>query len=88
MDNTFGNAFMVEMKDFFAEMEIFKGGWAARADFERIVIVGDRAALGGGEIGMAIFSGLMQFFAFAPAKALSQSEFSRHSSESSSLISS
>ena len=61
---------MVEMKDFLAEMEIFKGGWSPRANFERIVVVGNRAALGGCQNGVAIFSGLMQFATFTAPHAL------------------
>ena len=70
MNDAFGDPFVVEMKDFLAEMEIFQSGRAARPKLEGIVVVGNRAALGGGENGVAIFSGLMQFSAFTPAKGL------------------
>ena len=62
----FRNSFVVKMKDFLPEMEIFHGGWAASADFERIMIIDYGSTLGGGQNRETIFSRLMQFPAFAP----------------------
>ena len=59
-----------EMEDFLAKMEIFQGCWSPGADFERIVIVDNRSALGSGQDGVAIFSGLMKLTAFTPSNTL------------------
>ena len=55
----FWNSFVVKVKDFLPEMEIFHSGWTASSDFERIMIIHYRSALGGGQDSETIFSRLM-----------------------------
>jgi len=45
MNDAFRDALMVEMEQLFAEMEIIHGERPARADTQRILVVGDRSAL-------------------------------------------
>ena len=45
VNDPFRDAFVVEMKDLFAEMEIFESGRTARSYFERVLIVGNRRSL-------------------------------------------
>ena len=61
MHHALGNALMVEVEDLFAEVEIFQQGRAARALAQRILVVGDRNALLGGEGFNIAPRGLMQF---------------------------
>ena len=48
MNHALRNALMVEMEDLLAEMKVLDQGRTARADLQRVLIVRDRAALGGG----------------------------------------
>ena len=45
MDDALGNAFVIEMRDLFAQDEIFQQRRAANAGLERILVVADRHAL-------------------------------------------
>ena len=49
MHDALGNPLVVEMEDLLAEMKILDQGRAARTDLERVLVVGDRAALRGGQ---------------------------------------
>jgi hypothetical protein len=49
MDDTLRNPFMVEMHDLFAKDKILQQNRTARADFQRILVVGDGNALIGGQ---------------------------------------
>ena len=53
MNDALGDALMVEVKDFLAEMEILEQRRAARALLEAVLVVGDRYAMLGGERRMA-----------------------------------
>ena len=43
------NALVVEMENLLAEMEVFKNGRPARSDLQRVLVVGYRTALRGGQ---------------------------------------
>src|SRR5687768_9683617 len=49
MHDALGDALVVEMRDFLAEDVVFEQRGAARPDLEGVLIVGDDAALVGGE---------------------------------------
>jgi hypothetical protein len=49
VDDAFGDALMIEMKNFLAKNEILQQGWTARAAFEAILVVADRDAVVGSE---------------------------------------
>ena len=70
MHDPLGNALVVEMEDLLAEMEVFDEGRAAGADSQRVLVVGDRAALRGGQHRRTVFGNLMQFAAFAALQFL------------------
>ncbi len=70
MDDALGNALMVEMEDLLAEMKILDQGRPARTDLERILVIRDRTALGGGQHRDIATGGLVQFAAFAAAQLL------------------
>jgi hypothetical protein len=65
-----GYALVVEVKDLFAEVEIFERSRAAPADLQRILVVGDRCALLRGERGDIAAGDLVRFAALAPADRL------------------
>ena len=65
MHHALGDALMVEMEDLFAEMEILEHGRATRADLQRILIIGDRPALRGGQHRSGSAGMLVQFASFA-----------------------
>jgi hypothetical protein len=54
---------MVKVKDFFAEDEVFEQGRAARAGFQRILVVRDRRTLLGRQHVRPAPGGLMRFAA-------------------------
>src|SRR5690606_14101113 len=62
-----GNALVVEVHDLFAEDEVLQQGRTARALPERILVVGDRHALVGGQP-RALAAGLLLVFAAAAAR--------------------
>ena len=51
MNDALGDSLVVEMEDLLAEMEVFEQRRPARPDLERILVVGDRPALRGGQHG-------------------------------------
>ena len=63
VNNTLGNALVIEMRDFFAEDEILKKRGAVLIGPERVLIVGKRDALVRGERGMLSTSDLVQLAA-------------------------
>ncbi len=65
MHDALGNAFMVEVGDLLAQDEVFQQGRAARAGLERVLVVGHRDALVGGQLRMAATGLLLQFIAIA-----------------------
>src|SRR5690606_31024171 len=66
MHDALGNALVVEVHDLFAEDEVLQQGRTARALPERILVVGDRHALVGGQP-RALAAGLLLVFAAAAA---------------------
>ena len=67
MDDALGNALVIEVGDLFAEDEILQEGRAAGAGFQRVLIVGNRNALIGGQRVLGGDRGLVCFAALAPA---------------------
>ena len=65
-----GNALVVEVEDLLAEMEVLERRRSTRADLQRVLIVGDRPALGGRQDGHVAFGDLMQLAAFAAHELL------------------
>jgi hypothetical protein len=63
MDDTLGNALVIEMRDFFAKDEILQKRRASRIGPKRILIIGKRDALVRGERGMLSTSDLVQIAA-------------------------
>ena len=63
MDNTFRNALVIEMKDFFAQDEIFQQCGSARIRPERVLIIRKHDALIGGERGMLATGNLVKLAA-------------------------
>ena len=63
MDDTFGDALMVEMEDLFAQHEIFEQRRAACAGLQAVLIVGNADALIGRQVcllaGVTMFAALM-----------------------------
>jgi hypothetical protein len=45
-----GDALVIEMEDLFAEVEVFEGGRPALAEFQAVLVVGDRDALLGRQV--------------------------------------
>ncbi len=45
MDDPFGNALVIEVRDFFTHGEVFQQRRAARAGLQRVLVVGDFHAL-------------------------------------------
>src|SRR5665647_76953 len=60
MDDTLGNALVIEMSDFFAKDKILQKRRAARIGPERVLIIGKRDALVRGERGVLSTSDLVQ----------------------------
>jgi hypothetical protein len=63
MNDTFWNALVIEMRDFVAKDEILQERRAAGIGAERVLIIGERNALVGGERRMAAARDLVQFTA-------------------------
>src|SRR5690554_4295750 len=63
MHDTFGNAFMVEVEDFLAEVWVFQQERSARTLLETGLIVGNRRTLLRSEGGDAISGNLVRFAA-------------------------
>jgi hypothetical protein len=63
VNDTFWNTLVIEMKDFFAEVEIFERGRATRTNPQRILIVRNRYPLLGRHGWMVVISALMRFAA-------------------------
>jgi hypothetical protein len=61
---------MVEVEDLFPEVEIFQQRRSARADLQRILVVGNRATLRRGQNRDLSRRGLMQFATFAAPELL------------------
>jgi phosphatidylserine/phosphatidylglycerophosphate/cardiolipin synthase-like enzyme len=53
MNNSFRNSFVIEMSYFFTEDEIFQQLWAAGANGEGVLIIGNRRSLIGCQCDMA-----------------------------------
>ncbi len=70
MDNALGNALVVEVKHLLAEMEVVHDQRTTRPDTQRILIVGDRAALGRRQQWHVALGDLMQFAPFAALHCL------------------
>ena len=56
-----GNALVIEVEDLLAEMEVFDQRRPALADLQRVLVVGDRTSLGGGEHLGFTLRGLVEF---------------------------
>src|SRR5665811_1832680 len=63
VNDTLGNTLVIEMRDFFAEDEIFQKRRAVRIGPERVLIIGKRDALVRGERGVLSTRGLVQLAA-------------------------
>ena len=63
VNDTLGNTFVIEMRDFFAKDEILRERRAVRIGSERIFTIGKRDALTRGECGVFSTSDLVQFAA-------------------------
>ena len=70
MDDALGDAFMVKMKDLFAEMLVFHQRRPACAGPQRVLVVSNRRALCRGQDVHALFGGLVKFPAVAPGEGL------------------
>ena len=70
MHDALGNALVVEVEDLLAEMEILDQRRPALADLQRVLVVGNRAALGGRQdLGVAL-GDLVKFAAIAAHQLL------------------
>ena len=58
-----GDALVVEVEDLLAEVEVLQQRRAALADLQRVLVVGDRHALRGGQLGLAGATSLMRLAA-------------------------
>ena len=67
MDDALGNALVVEVEDLLAEVEVFEQRRPARADAQRVLVVGDRDALLRGQHGHVAAGDLMRLAAQPPA---------------------
>lgn len=63
MHHTFGNALVVEVEDLLAEMEIVDDERSLCADAQRVLVIGNRPALGGGQDRCIAFGELVQLAA-------------------------
>jgi hypothetical protein len=70
MDHALRDALVVEVEDLFPEMEVLERGRAAPAGLQGILVVGDRAALRGGQDRDRAGGGLVQLAAFTAAEFL------------------
>ena len=68
VNDAFRNPLVVEMKDFFAKMEILKQRGAARADLQRVLVVGNRSSLRRRHDRYVACGDLMQLAALAAAQ--------------------
>jgi hypothetical protein len=66
VNDTLGNTLVIEMRDFFAKDEILQKRRAARISPERVLIIGKRDALVGGECGVLSTSDLVKLAAGSP----------------------
>ena len=66
MDHALGNALVIEMEYFFAEVEVLNEGGTACAGLDRVLIICDRSALSGGQDLNVLVCDLMQLAAGAP----------------------
>jgi hypothetical protein len=67
VNDTLGNPFVIEMRDFFAKDEILGERRAVRIGSERILIIGKRDALIRGECGVFSTNALVQLAAGSKA---------------------
>ena len=65
VDNTLGNALVIEMHDLLAQHEVFQQGGATQRGFQGILVVGDHDALVGGQRRVLAAGVLVQFAALA-----------------------
>ena len=65
MHDALGDALVIEMRDLLAQDEVFEQRRPARAAFQRVLIVGDRHALVGGQQDAGAAGGLMGLAAIA-----------------------
>jgi hypothetical protein len=61
VDDALRDPLMVEMENLLPEMKILDQGRTARTDLERILVIRDRTALGGGQHRDIATGGLMKF---------------------------
>ena len=59
MDDALGDALVIEVRDLFAQDEIFEQRRAARAGLQRVLVVGDRDALVGRQHRVLLVGGLV-----------------------------
>jgi hypothetical protein len=70
MDDALRNALVVEVENLFAEVEVFNEGRPSRPDLKAVLIISDRAALGGGQNVGFVIRHLMQLSTLPPHKGL------------------
>src|SRR5262245_26910423 len=70
MHHALGDPLVVEMEDLFPEVEVFQQGRAAHAGLQRILVVGNRTALGGGHDRDGAAGGMVQLTARPAAQPL------------------
>jgi hypothetical protein len=70
MHDALRNAFVVEMKDLLAEVEILQQRWSTRSDFQGVLIVGNRPTLSCRQNGRFARCSLMKFAAFPAVELL------------------
>jgi hypothetical protein len=70
MHHALGNALVVEVEDFLAEMEVLDQRWAALTDLQGVLVVGYRTTLRGGENLCIALGDLVQFAAVAANELL------------------
>ena len=70
MHHALGNPLVVEMENLLAEMKILDQGRPTRTDLERVLVVGHRTALRGGQDRRIALCGLMELAALAAVQLL------------------
>ena len=70
MHYPFGNPFVVEVEYLFPEVEVLDQGRSARADFQGVLIVGNRPTLGRGQDSSLARCSLVKLAAFAALELL------------------
>ena len=70
MNNSLGNALVIEVKDLLTKVEVLEQGRTARADSQRVLIVRDRHALVRRQHGRAFLGGLVKLSTAAAGHGL------------------